>query len=132
MPYVPTPVEVARLRSAIEVARFREGERVLWLTSFLSLAAMDIVLLLRASWVGLAGSLFGFLILYWRLRGGHLRGSGLFGLSLRTREQRAFTGLMLRHAFTGRNPLAADPEHDPFERWHEPVGEPVPEEPAEV
>ncbi|HVL82041.1 MAG TPA: hypothetical protein VM840_10680 [Actinomycetota bacterium] len=124
MPYVPTPSETVRLRHAIDAASFREGERIAWLAAFVSLVALDVVLgLTGASWPGVVGSVFGFLILYWRLRGGHLAreasgpGSELFGLGLRTHDQRAFTGLMLRHALTGRNPLEARVEHDPFSAW---------------
>ncbi len=123
MPYVPAPVEAARLRSAIDAARFREGERVLWLTAFVALMTMDIVLVVGgASWLGVAASVAGFLILYWRLRGVHLTrhnetNRDLFGLGLRSREQRAFTGLMLRHVITGRNPLEPRLEHDPFATW---------------
>ncbi|HVE92400.1 MAG TPA: hypothetical protein VNE62_08915 [Actinomycetota bacterium] len=123
MPYVPAPAELARLRSAIQAAAFREGERVWWLSAFLALLVMDIVLLVGgASWLGIAASLAGFLILFWRLRGVHLRrhneaNRDLFGLGLASREQRAFTGLMLRHALTGRNPLDQRPEHDPFADW---------------
>jgi hypothetical protein len=124
VPYVPTPQESVRLRAAMEAASFREGERIAWLAAFVALVVLDVVLALTgASWPGVAGSLFGFLILYWRLRGGHLArraegpGSELFGLGLTTRDQRAFTGLMLRSVLTGRNPLEARVEHDPFSRW---------------
>jgi hypothetical protein len=41
----------------------------------------------------------------------------LHGPGLRTREQRAFTALMLRQAFTGRNALSTRPEHDPMAAW---------------
>ncbi len=124
MPYVPTPTEVARLRSAIEAARFREGERILWLSAFVSLAVVDVFLVIGgASWPGIAASAFGFLILYWRLRGAHLarvsdeKSARLFGLGLASREQRAFTALMLRHVLTGTNPLVPRAEHDPLGAW---------------
>ena len=124
MPYVPTPSETVRLRAAIDAASFAEGERIGWLSAFASLVVLDVVLALTgASVPGVLGSVFGFVILYWRLRGAHLRRrvqgdhGGLFGLGLATQEQRAFTALMLRHALTGRNPLAERVEHDPFSRW---------------
>jgi hypothetical protein len=79
------------------------------------------------------------LFLYWRLRGGHLVGRvpadlrGLFGIDLRRREQRAFTGLMFVHVLTGRNPLVprSATEHDPYAAWLRSSGqvkEPAPEE----
>ena len=58
-----------------------------------------------------------------RLRGGHLLRQDdvpdrdLHGPGLKTREQRAFTALMLRQAFTGRNALRTRPEHDPMAAW---------------
>jgi hypothetical protein len=121
--YTPTPTEARRLGRAIELAKFTEGERIFWLTSFLALVALDVVLVTRGgSWAGLLGSLGGFAVLYWRLRGGHLarhaRGDhGLFGPNLSTREQRAFTALMFRYVLTGQNMLAQRPEHNPFARW---------------
>lgn len=124
MPYVPSPSETRRLRAAIDLAAFSEGERIAWLGAFAALVVLDVVLALTgASVPGVLGSFFGFVILYWRLRGGHLRrrvqgdDGGLFGFGLATQEQRAFTGLMLRYALTGRNPLAERVEHDPFARW---------------
>lgn len=123
MPYVPTPEEVSRLRAAIDRASFSEPERIAWLLAFAALVVLDGVLVAGgASWIGLLGSLGGFAVLYWRLRGGYLIRRGvedraLHGIGLRSREQRAFTALMLRHVFTGRNPLRAKAEHDPFAVW---------------
>ena len=123
MPYVPAPGEVTRLRAAIDAAAFGEGERIGWLTGFVGLVVLNVVLALTgASVPGVLGSVFGFVILYWRLRGGHLRrrvqgdDGGLFGFGLATQEQRAFTALMFRYVLTGRNPLAERVEHDPFAR----------------
>jgi hypothetical protein len=55
----------------------------------------------------------------WRIRGGHLAqiDRELHGIGLRTEAQRAFTALMLRQAFTGRNALRPKPEHDPIALW---------------
>jgi hypothetical protein len=132
MPYVPSPDETRRLRKAIDRAAFTEGERIFWLFAFIALLALDGVLLAGGTWVGLAGTLGGSLLLYWRLRGGHLLiaepdrddpplDRELHGLGLRTRAQRAYTALMLRQVFAGRNPLRARPEHDPFAKWGERV-----------
>lgn len=122
MAYVPTPDEVRRLRRAVDLASFREGERILWLLSFTCVLTLGIGLLFwsfstQVYVAGLAGFFGGFVVLYWRLRGGHLMARapqelrGLFTLDVRTREQRAFTALMLRHAFTGNNPLEQRLEH---------------------
>lgn len=135
MPYVPSYVEARRLRDAIAVASFREGERVAWLVSLMALVVLDVSLSVGAvSWTGIAASGFGFFILYWRLRGAHLSRrvqgdtSRLLGIGLRNREQRAFTALMFRHDLTGRNPLAERPEHDPLAGWRGPVRAPAPAE----
>lgn len=135
MPYVPSHVEARRLRDAISAAAFAEGERVAWLSSFSALIVLDVALAVGASsWVGIMTSVFGFFILYWRLRGAHLvrRASGdtsrLLGIGLASREQRAFTALMFRQVLTGRNPLAERPEHDPLASWRGPAREPAPEE----
>ena len=123
VPFVPTPEETRRLRAAIDRASFSEFERMFWLAAFLCLVVVDGLLIAgRAAWVGIVGSVGGFVVLYWRLRGGHLlRGDvpdrDLHGPSLATREQRAFTALMLRQAVTGRNPLRIRPEHDPYAMW---------------
>lgn len=131
MPYVPTREEVRRLRRAIDRASLREGERIFWLLSFFCLVALAGVLIgfnlsrvvpALVTWSGAVGFLFGLLILYWRLRGGFLAGVvedrwGLHSVDLRTREQRAFTALMLRHALTGSNPLEPRRDHDPFATW---------------
>lgn len=123
MPYVPSAAETARLRAAIDRASFTEPERIAWLLAFSALLVVDGVLVAGgASWIGMLGALGGFAVLYWRLRGGHLARSegsdrALHGIGLRSREQRAFTALMLRHAFTGSNPLRPKPEHDPFAAW---------------
>lgn len=120
MALVLSDIEERRLRRAIELAQLSEFERILWLTGFLSLVVVDLLILVRGTtWAGAAGTLAGWFFLYGRLRAPFLAGAvrhdrGLFGLSLGTREQRAFTGLMLRHVFTGRNPLVERPEHDPF------------------
>lgn len=123
MPYVPAPAEARRLQRAIDRAALGETERILWLLSFLSLVAVDLILLAGGyTWLGALGSIFGFFVLYWRLRAVWLFGRdpagseppALYSLDLRSREQRAFTALMLRQAVTGRNTLAARPEHDPF------------------
>lgn len=120
MPYVPAAAEVTRLRAAIDRAAFSEAERIMWLVGFSGLLVLDGILLAGGgSWAGILGAIGGFAVLYWRLRGGHLVSSDreLHGIGLRTAAQRAFTGLMIRHAFTGRNPLRTRPEHDPFARW---------------
>jgi hypothetical protein len=124
MPYVPPPDEVRRLRAAIDRAAFSEAERIMWLLAFAGLCVLDGILLAGgASWAGILGALGGFAVLYWRLRGGHLADTDreLHGVGLRTSAQRAFTGLMLRQVFTGRNPLRPRPEHDPFKAWGERV-----------
>ncbi|HYZ94011.1 MAG TPA: hypothetical protein VFA34_16685 [Actinomycetota bacterium] len=120
MPYVPTPDEARRLRAAIDRAAFSEAERIMWLLAFAGLVVLDGILLAGGgSWVGILGAIGGFAVLYWRLRGGHLVAVDreLHGIGLRTSGQRAFTALMLRSAFTGRNPLRKRAEHDPFARW---------------
>jgi len=129
--YVPTTDEMRRLRRAIDLASFREGERIAWLVSFSCVLMLGVGLLfwgdlddatlgavsIDLAYAGLAGFLGGFIVLYWRLRAGHLARSGpgelrhLFGVGIRSREQRAFTALMLRHAFTGNNPLAQRVQH---------------------
>lgn len=122
MPYVPSADEARRLRAAIDRASFSEAERIMWLLAFAGLLVLDGILLAGGgSWVGILGAVGGFAVLYWRLRGGHLVATDreLHGIGLRTSAQRAFTALMLRYAFTGRNPLRARPEHDPFARWGE-------------
>jgi len=95
-----------------------------WVVAFITLLAVDGVLIGgRAAWVGIIGAVGGFAVLYWRLRGGYLlrqddiADRDLHGPGLRTREQRAFTALMLRQAFTGRNALRTRPEHDPMAAW---------------
>jgi hypothetical protein len=120
MPYVPAPDEARRLRSAIDRSAFSEAERIMWLLAFSGLLTLDGILLAGGgSWVGVLGALGGFAVLYWRLRGGHLVSIDreLHGIGLRTSAQRAFTALMLRQVFTGRNPLRPRPEHDPFAAW---------------
>ena len=120
MPYVPDAAEIRRLREAIDRIAFTELERIMWLVAFSGLLVLDGILLAGGgSWIGIVGSLGGFAVLYWRLRGGHLAGIDrkLHGAGLRTRNQRAFTALMLRQVFTGRNPLRPKPEHDPFAAW---------------
>jgi hypothetical protein len=124
MPYVPDATEVRRLRAAIDRAAFSEVERIMWILAFSGLLVLDGILLAGGgSWVGIVGSLGGFAVLYWRLRGGYLASVDrqLHGAGLRTRNQRAFTALMLRHVFSGRNPLRPKPEHDPFAAWGERV-----------
>lgn len=124
MPYVPSADEARRLRAAIDRASFSDAERIMWLLAFAGLLVLDGILLAGGgSWVGIVGAVGGFAVLYWRLRGGHLVSTdrALHGIGLRTSAQRAFTALMLRHAFTGRNPLRVRPEHDPFARWGERV-----------
>jgi hypothetical protein len=124
LPYVPTPEEANRLRRAIDRASFSEVERIFWLFAFLTLIAVDGMLIGgRAAWIGIVGAIGGFAVLYWRLRGGHLLRQDdvpdrdLHGPGLRSREQRAFTALVLRQALTGRNPLSRRPEHDPLAAW---------------
>lgn len=124
MPYVPTAAEARRLARAIDRASFSEGERILWLTAFGCWVALSVYVLLVPSWIGALGAVGAFLVLVWRLRGGQLiltgqagRDRDLYGMDLRTRDQRAFTALMLRHAVTGRNPLTPRPEHDPLAEW---------------
>jgi hypothetical protein len=120
MPFVPSPEESKRLRAAIDRASFSEAERIMWLMAFAGLLVLDGILLAGGgSWAGILGALGGFAVLYWRLRGGHLVtvDRQVHGIGLRTSTQRAFTGLMLRQVFTGRNPLRARPEHDPFAKW---------------
>jgi len=120
MPYVPDPEQVRRLRAAIDRAEFSEAERIMWLLAFGGLLVLDGILLAGGgSWIGILGALGGFAVLYWRLRGGHLASVDreLHGPGLRTSAQRAFTALMLRYVFTGRNPLRSRPEHDPFRAW---------------
>ncbi len=124
MPYVPDAAEVRRLRSAIDRAAFSEVERIMWIVAFSGLLALDGILLAGGgSWIGIVGSLGGFALLYWRLRGGFLASVDreLHGAGLRTRNQRAFTALMLRQAFSGRNALRPKPEHDPLAAWGERV-----------
>jgi hypothetical protein len=124
MPYVPAPQDVRRLRAAIDRAAFSEAERIMWLLAFSGLLTLDGVLLAgRGTWWGVLGSLGGFVLLYWRVRGGHLadRDRELHGIGLRTEAQRAFTALMIRQVVTGRNALRAKPEHDPFALWSQRV-----------
>lgn len=135
MPYVPSADEVRRLRSAIDRASFSEAERILWLLAFSGLLVLDGILLAGgASWIGILGAIGGFVVLYWRLRGGHLIETDreLHGVGLRTGAQRAFTALMLRQVFTGRNPLRPRPEHNPFKTWSERVDRAQVSEEAEV
>lgn len=120
MPYVPSADEVRRLRAAIDRAGFSEVERMFWLLALSGLLVLDGVMLAGGgSWIGIVGALGGFCVLYWRLRGGHVVSVDreLHGIGLRTSAQRAFTALMMRQAFTGRNPLRARLEHDPFAAW---------------
>ena len=120
MPYVPSPEESRRLREAIDRASFGEGERIMWLFAFAGLLVLDAILIAGgATWGGVLGALGGFAVLYWRIRGGHLVQADrqLHGIGLRTQAQRAFTALMVRQVFTGRNPLRTKPEHDPFAAW---------------
>jgi hypothetical protein len=130
LPYVPSSTEAKRLRAAVDRASFSEVERIFWLFAFMALLAVDGILLGgRAAWIGVIGALGGFAVLYWRLRGGHLLRNDppdrdLHGPGLRTRDQRAFTALMLRQAFTGRNPLSPRPEHDPLASWAQRVEKP--------
>jgi hypothetical protein len=123
LPYVPTDSEARRLRAAIDRASFSEVERMFWMIAFITLLAVDGMLIAgRAAWIGIVGVIGATAVLYWRLRGGHLlrrdvADRDLHGPGLRTREQRAFTALMLRQAFTGRNALRTRPEHDPMQAW---------------
>jgi hypothetical protein len=125
VPYVPDTTEERHLRAAIDRAALDGFERIWWLFAFAGLLLLDGMLIAGGgSWVGIVGSIGGFAVLYWRLRGGHLSrvvededARQLHGVGLRTREQRAFTALMLRQAFTGRNPLRPKPEHDPLANW---------------
>ncbi|MEX2394108.1 MAG: hypothetical protein WD826_06485 [Actinomycetota bacterium] len=122
MPYVPTFKEISRLRAAIDRASLSEFERIFWLLAFAGLVFLDGILLAgRVHWVGIVGTLGGFALLYWRLRGGYMADIDreLHGIGLRTEAQRAFTALMLRQAFTGRNALRAKPEHDPIALWNQ-------------
>jgi hypothetical protein len=124
VPYVPGLPEVQRLRAAIDRASFSEVERIMWLLAFSGLLVLDGILLAGgASWIGIIGAFGGFAVLYWRLRGGHLVSADreLHGMGLRTSAQRAFTALQLRQVFTGRNPLRARRDHDPFAKWGETV-----------
>lgn len=136
MAYTPTPGEARRLERAIELAKFTEAERVLWLSAFVMVVVVIVsVLAAKGPWPVAVGAFFGLFLLYWRLRGAYLAGRvrgdhGLFGVNLATREQRAFTALMLRQVLTGRNALATKPEHDPLARWRQQSGprEAAPEE----
>jgi hypothetical protein len=133
MPYVPSSIEARRLRKAIDRASFSEAERIMWLLAFVGLAALEGILLARgATWIGILGVLGGFALLYWRLRGGYLAGEDreLHGIGLRTQAQRAFTALMVRQAFTGRNALSHKVDHDPIAMWSKRVerAEAAPEE----
>jgi hypothetical protein len=138
MPFVPSPGETRRLRRAIEHARFSEGERIWWLVSFSALIALDLVLVFTgATWPGLLVAVVGFVVCYWRLRAPYLApvypdDRDLHGLGLASRTQRAFTALMLRHAFTGGNPMTPKVEHDRYTAFAARVErqEPAPEEPA--
>jgi hypothetical protein len=128
MPYVPGDDETKRLRAAVDRAAFSEFERIFWIVAFAALIVVDMLLVAgRAAWIGIIGAIGGFAVLYWRLRGGHLlRGfdppdHDLHGPGLRTRQQRAFTALMLRQAFTGRNALRPRVEHDPIALWSQRV-----------
>ena len=96
----------------------------MWLLAFAGLLTLDGILLAgRGTWWGVLGSLGGFALLYWRIRGGHLaqQDRELHGIGLRTEAQRAFTALMFRQVLTGRNALVAKPEHDPFALWSQRV-----------
>jgi hypothetical protein len=120
MPYVPAPEEARRLRSALDRAAFTEGERIMWLLAFTAVATLEGILLARgATLIGIIGVLGGFALLYWRLRAGYLAGQDreLHGIGLRTEAQRAFTALMFRQAFTGRNALRQKVDHDPIALW---------------
>ncbi len=92
----------------------------MWMLAFIGLLVLDAILIAGgATWGGVIGALGGFAVLYWRIRGGHLVSEDreLHGIGLRTQAQRAFTALMLRQVFTGRNALRTKPEHDPFAAW---------------
>lgn len=124
MPYVPPPAEVRRLRAALDRSAFSEAERIFWLLAFATwLVLCFLVIAGSGSWQALAigglGMLGGFALLYWRLRGGWLADEDreLHGIGLRTESQRAFTGLMLRQALMGRNPLRPKADHDPYASW---------------
>jgi hypothetical protein len=122
MPFVPSRSEARRLRRAIDRAAFSEAERIWWLIAFLGVLTLGGILLWRPGPIGIVGFIGGLALLYWRLRGGHLsRSSGedrdLHGVGLSTREQRAFTALMLRHALSGSNPLGGRSDHDPIAIW---------------
>ena len=120
MAYVPSPEETRRLRAAIDRASFTEFERIMWLLAFSGLVTLYGVLLGgRGTWIGILGGLGAFALLYWRIRGGHLANEDreLHGIGLRTEAQRAYTALMLRQAFTGRNPLRRRTDHDPIALW---------------
>jgi hypothetical protein len=137
MPYVPSDSEVRRLRHALDRAAFSEAERIVWLLAFGTwLVLCFLVIAGSGTWQALAvgglGMIGGFALLYWRLRGGWLalEDRELHGIGLRTEQQRAFTGLMLRQALTGRNPLRPRPDHDPYAAWAQRVERS--EAPAEV
>ncbi|MEX2537242.1 MAG: hypothetical protein WD646_01165 [Actinomycetota bacterium] len=120
MPFVPSPEEASRLREAIDRASFSEVERIFWLLAFAGLMTLDGILLAGGgTWAGVLGAVGGFAVLYWRIRGGHLQEADreLHGIGLRTEAQRAFTALMIRQVFTGRNALRRKPEHDPLKAW---------------
>jgi hypothetical protein len=140
VPYVPDEVETRRLRAAVDRASFSEVERMCWLAAFAALIVVDMLLVAgQAAWIGIAGAVGGFAVLYWRLRGGHLLRQmdapdrDLHGPGLRTREQRAFTALMLRQVLTGRNALRTRVDHDPVALWSQRVekAQVAPEESAE-
>ncbi len=120
MPFVPSADEARRLRRAVDRVSFSEGERIMWLIAFGGIATLEGILLARgATLVGVIGVLGGFALLYWRLRGGYLASEDreLHGIGLRTESQRAFTALMVRQAFTGRNALKHKVDHDPIALW---------------
>lgn len=137
MPYVPSENEVRRLRHALDRAAFSEAERIVWLLAFGTwLVLCFLVIAGSGTWQALAigglGMIGGFALLYWRLRGGWLAAEDreLHGVGLSTEQQRAFTGLMLRQALTGRNPLRPRRDHDPYAAWSQRVERS--EAPAEV
>lgn len=122
MPFVPSRSEARRLRRAIDRAAFSEAERIWWLVAFLAVLTLGGILIWRPSFVGLVGFIGGMALLYWRLRGGHLARAApedrdLHSVGLASREQRAFTALMLRHALSGSNPMARRSDHDPLAAW---------------
>ena len=122
MPYVPDEQQTRRLRAAIDRAAFSEAERIMWLLAFSGLMVLYGVMLAgRGTWIGVLGGLGAFALLYWRIRGGHLAAEDreLHGIGLRTENQRAFTALMLRQAFSGRNPLRPRTDHDPIALWRQ-------------